>query len=31
VVVIVYESEALKAFDINPKDKVVVIVRKGMR
>ena len=31
VVVVVYESEALKSFDINPKDRVVVIVRKGRR
>lgn len=31
VVVVVYESEAMKSFDINPKDRVVVIVRRGKR
>jgi predicted pyridoxine 5'-phosphate oxidase superfamily flavin-nucleotide-binding protein len=31
IVVIVYESDAIKAFDLNPKDRVVIIVRKGTR
>jgi hypothetical protein len=31
IVVIVYESDAIKAFDVNPKDRVVIIVRKGTR
>jgi hypothetical protein len=29
LVVVVYESDALKAFDVNPKDKVVLIVKRG--
>jgi hypothetical protein len=31
IVVVVYESDAIKAFDVNPKDRVVIIVRKGTR
>jgi hypothetical protein len=30
IVVIVYESDAVKSLDVNPKDKVVVIVRRGV-
>jgi hypothetical protein len=31
VVVVVYESDAIKSFDVNPKDRVVLIVRKDKR
>lgn len=31
VVVVVYESDAIKSFDVGPKDRVVVIVRRGRR
>lgn len=30
LVVVVYESDALRAFDVNPKDKVVLVVKKGV-
>ena len=31
IVVVVYESDTIKSFDVGPKDRVVVIVRKGKR
>lgn len=29
LVVVVYESDAIRGFDVNPKDKVVFVVRRG--
>ena len=31
IVVVVYESDAVKSFDVGPKDRVVVVVRRGNR
>jgi hypothetical protein len=31
IVVVVYESDAIKSFDVNPKDRVMVIIRRGKR
>jgi len=31
IVVVVYESDAVKSFDVGPKDRVVVVVRRGKR